>query len=138
MFTLPQPDYVLVEEVDGAPRLTFGEHDRGHEPIDRFVARKIALYSALAEFPEVCAQQFGISTFRVDVTVIDPLGRAPIARLRSLLDAVRSSMRPDIFRFTLGGWLYAYPNAPMWFDVSRPPDHDSAALCDHPHLSMRS
>jgi hypothetical protein len=132
MFTLPQPDYVLVEAVNGTPRLIFGEHDRGHEPIHRFIARKITLYSALAEFPEACEQQFGIATFRVDVTVIDPLRRIPIARLRSLLDAARSSMRPDIFRFTLGGWLYAYPHAPIWFDVSRPPAYDSVAVRDHP------
>lgn len=131
MFTLPQPDYVLVEEVDGAPQLVFGEHDRGHEPVDRFVARKIALYSALAEFPEVCQQQFGIATFRVDVTVIDPLRRAPMTRLRSLIDAARSSMRPDIFRFTLGGWLYAYPTAGIWFGTDRPPQSDSVARSDH-------
>jgi hypothetical protein len=131
MFTMPQPDYVLVEEVDGAPRLIFGEHDRGHEPIDRFIARKIALYSALAEFPEVCEQQFGIATFRVDVTVIDPVRRAPIARLRLLLDAARSSMQPAVFQFTLGGWLHAYPDASVWFDVAHAPATDSAAWRDH-------
>jgi hypothetical protein len=131
MFTLPQPDYVLVEEVDGVPQLVFGEHDRGHEPLDRFVARKIALYSALAEFPEVCEQQFGIATFRVDVTAIDPLRRAPIARLRSLIDAAKSSMRPDIFRFTLGGWLYADPSAAIWFSTDGPPQSDSVACSDH-------
>lgn len=137
MFTMPQPDYVLVEVVDGAAQLVFGEHDRGHEPVDRFIARKIALYSALAEFPEVCEQQFGIATFRVDIAVIDPLSRAPMTRLRSLTDAARSSMRPDIFRLTLGGWLYASPDAPIWFDASRPPAHDSAALRDHTNLSRR-
>jgi hypothetical protein len=131
MFTMPQPDYVLVEEVDGVPHLVFGEHDRGHEPLDRFIARKIALYSALAEFPEVCEQQFGIATFRVDVTVIDPLRRAPIARLRSLLDAAKSSMRPDIFRFTLGGWLFAYPDAAVWFDAAHSPAIDSVAVRSH-------
>jgi hypothetical protein len=135
MFTMPQPDYVLVEEVDGVPHLVFGEHDRGHEPVDRFVARKIALYSALADFPEVCEQQFGIATFRVDVTVIDQVRRAPIARLRSLLETARSSIRPDIFRFTLGGWLYAYPDAPTWFDVSCPPAHESTGIQHHTNLS---
>jgi hypothetical protein len=138
MFTMPQPDYVLVEEVDGAPQLVFGEHDRGHEPLDRFTARKIALYSALAEFPEVCGQQFGIATFRVDVTAIDPLRRAPMTRLRSLLDAARPSMRPDIFRFTLGGWLYAYPDAGIWFCTDRPPQSDSAAWSDHAASLMRA
>jgi len=136
MFTMPQPDYVLVEEVVGVPHIVFGEHDRGHEPVDRFVARKIALYSALAEFPEVCAQQFGIAPFRVDITVIDPLRRAPIARLRSLIDAARSSMRPDLFRFTLGGWLHAYPDAPVWFDAAHSPATDSVAVRDHTNLSM--
>jgi hypothetical protein len=131
MFTLPQPDYVLVEEINGAPQLVFGEHDRGHEPLDRFTVRKIALYSALAEFPEVCEQQFGIATFRVDVTVIDPLRRAPLARLRSLLDAARSSMRPDIFRFTLGGWLSADPSAAIWFSTDGSPQSDSVACSDH-------
>lgn len=131
MFALPQPDYVLVEEVDGAPRLVFGEHDRASEPIDRFTARKLALYSALAEFPDVCEQQFGIASFRVHVTVIDPLRRAPIARLRALLDAARSAERPDIFRFTLGGWLYASPAAPIWFGVDRPPQSASVAPSDH-------
>jgi hypothetical protein len=131
MFALPQPDYVLVEEVDGAQRLVFGEHDRGSEPIDRFTARKVALYSALAEFPDVCEQQFGIASFRVHVTVTDPLRRAPMARLRALLDAARSAERPDVFRFTLGGWLYASPAAPIWFGADRPPRSESVASSDH-------
>jgi hypothetical protein len=131
MFALPQPDYVLVEDVDGAPHLIFGEHDRGSEPIDRFVTRKVALYSALAAFPELCEQLFGIRSFRVDVTTIDPLRREPIARLRTLLDAARRSERPDIFRFALGGWLYAYPSLPVWFDVDARPTHASVAHRNH-------
>ena len=131
MFVLPQPDYVLVEEVEGAPRLVFGEHDRGSEPLDRFTVRKVALYSALAEFPDVCEQQFGIASFRVHVTVTDPLRRRPMARLRALLETARSAERPDIFRFTLGGWLYAYPAAPIWFGVDHPPAHDSVARSEH-------
>ena len=131
MFAFPQPDYVLVEEVDGAPQLIFGEHDRGSEPLDRFTARKLALYSALAEFPDVCEQQLGIASFRVHVTVIDPLRRTPMARLRALLEAARSAERPDLFRFTLGGWLYAYPAAPIWFGADRPPQSASVASSDH-------
>lgn len=131
MFALPQPDYVLVEEADGAPRLVFGEHDRGSEPLGRFIARKVALYSALAEFPDVCERQFGIACFRVHVTVIDPLRRAPMARLRALIDAARSAERPDIFRFTLGGWLYASAAAPIWFGVDRPPQSASVTSRDH-------
>lgn len=131
MFEFPQPDYVLVEEVDSAPRLVFGEHDRGSEPLDRFTARKLALYSALAAFPDVCEQQFGISSFRVHITVSDPLRRAPMARLRALLEAARSAERPDIFRFALGGWLYACPAAPIWIGVDHPPAHDSVARFEH-------
>ena len=131
MFALPQPDYVLVEEVDGIPQFVFGEHDRGSEPVSRFIARKIALYSALAAFPEVCMQQFGFATFRVHVTAIDPLRRAPIRRLRSLIDAARSSEGSDIFKFTLGGWLYTYPAAPIWFTSNAPPAKDSVAWSDH-------
>jgi hypothetical protein len=131
VFVLPQPDYVLVEEVDGAPRLVFGEHDRGSEPLDRFAARKVALYSALAEFPDVCEQQFGIAAFRVHVTVTDPLRRAPMVRLHALLEAARSAERPDIFRFTLGGWLHAYPAAPIWFGAGHSPETASAARAAH-------
>lgn len=136
MFTAPQPDYVLVEEdASGAPQLVYGEHDRGTEPVDRFVARKVALYSGLAAFPDACAYHFGVREFRVDVTVIDPVRQAPIARLRTLLDATRRHGGPDIFRFTLGGWLNAYSDAPIWFSVANPPAHDSPALREHTNLT---
>lgn len=131
MFTLPQPDYVLIEATDGQPRLVFGEHDRSSEPIDRFVARKISLYRALAKFPEACAQHFGFRDFTVQVTVIDPHHRAPIRRLRNLIDASRRYGGPDVFRFTLGGWLHAYPSDRIWWDVATPPAHDSVAFFDH-------
>ncbi|MEK6371211.1 MAG: replication-relaxation family protein [Acidobacteriota bacterium] len=130
-FALPQPDYVLVEEVGGAPRLIFGEHDRGSEPIDRFTARKVALYGALAAFPEICEQRFGIASFRVHVSVTDPLRRAPIARLRALLDAAGSSERPEVFRVTLGGWLFASPAEAVWFGVDDPPRSTSVAWAQH-------
>lgn len=121
--SMPQPDYVFVEEVHGVTQLVFGEHDRGTEPLDRFIARKIGLYSSLADYPDLCAQHFGIATFRVDVSVIDVARSAPSARLRSLLNAAELSARPDLFRFTLGGWLYAFPHEAVWFrpvHASRP------------------
>jgi hypothetical protein len=99
MFVLPQPDYVVVEEVGGAPRLVFGEHDRGSEPLDRFAARKVALYSALAEFPDVCEQQFGIASFRVHVTVTDPLRRA-LRRAPGHLPLHARRMAPRVSRST--------------------------------------
>jgi len=131
MFTLPQPDYVLVEEVAGVPRLVFGEHDRGSEPIDRFAARKIALYGALASFPDACEQFFGLRSFRVHTTVIDPVRLAPVARMRALLETARASDHPDLFHFTLGGWLFAYPNAPIWYAADAAPLSDSVAWKDH-------
>lgn len=131
MFTSPQPDYVLVEAIDGQPHLVFGEHDRASEPIERFVARKISLYRALAKFPEACEQHFGFRDFTVQVTVTDPHHRAPIRRLRNLIDASRRYGGPDVFRFTLGGWLHAYPSDRIWWDVATPPAHDSVAFFDH-------
>lgn len=133
MFTLPQPDYVIVENVDGVPRLIFGEHDRASEPIDRFVSRKVALYSALALFPEICEQLFGVRTFEVYVTSIDPITQHPIARLRALIEATRAHGGPDIFRFSLGGWLYAYPTAPIWFPATETPATESSAWDEHAH-----
>jgi hypothetical protein len=113
------------------PRLIFGEHDRASEPVDRFVARKVALYSALAAFPEVCEQLFGVRSFSVLVTTIDPIAQHPIARLRALSEATRVHGAPDIFRFTLGGWLHAYPSAPVWFTASDTPATESVAWSDH-------
>ena len=131
MFTLPQPDYVLVEEVAGVPRLVFGEHDRGSEPVERFSARKIALYGALASFPDVCEEFFGLRSFRVHISVIDPLRRAPVARLRALMESARRSEHPDLFHFTLGGWLFASPGAPIWYVPDAAPLSDSVASKQH-------
>ena len=131
MFTLPQPDYVLVEDIAGIPQLVFGEHDRASEPIDRFVRRKIALYSALAAFPEVCEQLFGVRSFRVYVTSIDPIAQHPIARLRALMEATRVHGAADLFRFSLGGWLFAHPSEPIWFVASETPATESPAWSEH-------
>jgi hypothetical protein len=136
MFTAPQPDYVLVEEgAGGAPRLVFGEHDRASEPVDRFVARKVALYTALATFPDACEQFFGVREFGVQVSVVDPLRHAPLSRLRALLEATRAHGGPDIFRFTLGGWLFGYPEAAIWCSTARAPIGDSPAWRDHANLT---
>ena len=133
MFTLPQPDYVLIEEREGLPHLIFGEHDRGTEPVERFIARKVKLYSALATFPEACQKYFGLRLFEVHVSVIDTLRRAPIERLR-VLQAAAKSAAPDIFRFTLGGWLFAYPTEKIWF--AGPPESESVRWQDHTNLTQ--
>jgi len=127
----PQPDYVLIESDAGAETIVFGEHDRGTGDIATFVARKIALYDALAHYPDLCVEQFGLTTVRVDVTVIDTEHHAPIKRLRAMLDAASSSMHPEIFRFTLGGWLYAYTGENVWFSAERVPVKDSLHWQDH-------
>ena len=134
MFTLPQPDYILIEEIAGVPRLVFGEHDRASEPVERFIERKVALYTALADFPEFCAETFGIPSFEVHVTVIDPVRHAPIERLEALLAAVERGGATDRFRFTLGGWLFAEPTAPIWFTVDTPPCAPSVRWQDHQTL----
>jgi hypothetical protein len=136
MFTLPQPDYVLVEERDGRPFLIFGEHDRGTEPVERFVARKVELYAALASFPEACEKIFGLRSFEVHVSVADTLKRAPIERLRALRAAADKSAAPGIFRLTLGGWLFAYPDKAIWFASGQSPTNDSVRWQDFGSLSF--
>jgi hypothetical protein len=125
--TMPQPDYVLVEMVNGAPQLVFGEHDRGHELVARFIARKVALYARLAS---QCEELFGVRSFRVDVTVIDCVSRQPIRRLEQLLDATKAYGAEDLVRFTLGGWLYAEPKHTPWFR-SAAPGVASVRMLDH-------
>jgi hypothetical protein len=134
MFTLPQPDYVLVEEREGVPQLIFGEHDRGTEPVERFIARKVELYSALATFPEACQKYFGLRSFEVHVSVIDTLKRAPIERLRALQASANKSAASAIFRFTLGGWLFAFPDQPIWFAPGQMPANDSVRRQDFESL----
>ena len=95
MFTLPQPDYVVVEEVGSVPRLVFGEHDRGSDK--HFAERKVALYATLAQFPEVCEQFFGFRSFSVQVTVIDAVRQRPITRMRELMRITRAADATDLF-----------------------------------------
>lgn len=124
--TFPQPDYILVEEIAGATHIVFGEHDRGWEPVERFIARKLECYSDLAAFPEITTEWFGTTPFSVHVSVIDATGKkAPLQRLKMLLDAAALSTRPDLFRFTLGGWLFAHPDEPVFFAAGEAPTHDS-------------
>ena len=133
-FELPQPDYVLVELRAEGPQLVFGEHDRGSEPTERFIARKALAYAALASFPEACAQFFGLATFRVQITITDPLHRTPLQRLRELLVATRRAVGPDMasqFYFTLAGWLHAAPTDPVWFAANDDPVDVSLNWRDH-------
>jgi hypothetical protein len=126
---LPQPDYVLVENRDGVPHLVFGEHDRGTERLETFVARKVELYAGLALFPEVCERMFGLRTFEVRVSVTDVRSQNPIARLRALAEAASRTAAP--MRYTLGGWLYAFPEHAAWFSGDAMPATDTVRLYDH-------
>jgi hypothetical protein len=54
-----------------------------------------------------------------------------------MLDAASSAMHPELFRFTLGGWLYAYTSENVWFSSSRVPVNDSLHWPDHPFRSAR-
>lgn len=129
--TAPQPDYVLLEGDAGAEMIVFGEHDRGTGDIATFIKRKIDLYVALAEFPAVCTTQFGLASFRVDVSVIDAKHHDPMKRLRAMIETAASSTHPELFRFTLGGWLYAFTGEHVWFSCERVPASDSLHWPDH-------
>ena len=129
MFTLPQPDYVLIQETGGAPQLIFGEHDRGSDR--KFAERKVALYRALAQFPEACEQFFGFRTFSVQETVIDAVRQRPIARMRELMRLTREGGATNLFRFTLGGWLFAYGPDARWFEEGHVFAHESVRMQDH-------
>lgn len=126
---LPQPDYILVEHGQYGPTLVFGEHDRGNEPLDRFIDRKLRAYVRLAAVAE---QTLGLPAFRVDVSVCDVRTRMPIARVRQLISATRDYGAVDLFRFTLAGWLHAYPTEEIWF--SGIPESESVCRWDHPVL----
>ena len=127
---LPQPDYVLIEPGEEGPRLTFGEHDRGHEPLERFSDRKLRAYTRLAALSD---ELLGVSDFRVNVTVTDVRTQNPIARLRQLMEVTRNFGALDLFRFTLGGWLYTSPCESIWFDT--PPTGNSVRRQDHDRLT---
>lgn len=97
IFTLLQPAYFLVEEVDGGKQIVVGEHDRGKESAARFIKRKVALYSTFPAIPLACAEYFSNEMFVVQISVIDAKNRQPIARLRALLDAIEAFEHPRAF-----------------------------------------
>lgn len=128
----PQPDYVLVGlRDDGRPLLTFGEHDRATEPMTRWM-EKLAAYAAAFEVAE---EVFGHAAFVVDVTVTDPLRRAPHRRVREIVKTVRSAECQRFVRVTLGGWAHAFPQERIWFADGNASDHD--ALKPDAHSILR-
>lgn len=102
--SLPQPDYVSVEDTPAGTTVIFGEHDRASEPLDRFIERKLRTYARLSGR---AAEILGVGSFRVDVTVVDPIAQAPRRRLKELSDAAREFGVADLFRFNLAGQFAA-------------------------------
>ena len=79
----------------------------------------------------MCEQFFGFRSFSVHVTVIDAVRQQPIARMRELMRLARAAGATHLFRFTLGGWLFAYGMDTTWFDATHAPVPDSVCMQDH-------
>lgn len=128
----PQPDYVLVTpHEDGAHVLLFGEHDRASEPLARW-GEKLAAYAAAYELSE---ELFGYASFTVDVSVVDPVGRRPLKRLKAIADGVREAGCSRFVRLTLAGWLHALPHEAIWFSDGAVPNHGSMNPREHSNTS---
>jgi hypothetical protein len=127
----PQPDYVLVTARDGKASLTFGEHDRATEPMARWM-EKLAAYAAAREVAE---DLFGHAEFTVDVTVTDPLRRAPHRRVREIVNTVRAAECHGFVRVTLGGWANAFPLGRIWFAEGNAPTHDALKPDAHSNIA---
>jgi hypothetical protein len=127
----PQPDYVLVTIHDGKALLTFGEHDRATEPMTRWM-EKLAAYAAAREVGE---DLFGHAEFTIDVTVTDPLRRAPHRRAREIVNTVRTAECHGFVRVTLAGWAHGFPTSSIWFTRGVPSSHDSLNPSAHVNTS---
>lgn len=123
----PQPDYVLLRPAPTSVRVTFGEHDRATEGGSEW-AEKLASYAAAQELAQTW---LGIDGFTIDVTVIDASPRNPIERLRRLIDLARGAGMHNVTRFTLAGWLHAFPGQAVWFVNGAMPATESCARADH-------
>jgi hypothetical protein len=110
---MPQPDFVLVIAGDRGPELVFGEHDRGSESLAHFREAKVERYAELASLPSFCRDTFGFATFRVLVTVMDPIHRRPHDRIAMLSDLVRAAGRAELFDIHLAGKVHAHPGV-VW------------------------
>jgi hypothetical protein len=127
----PQPDYVLVTIHDGKALLTFGEHDRATEPMGRWM-EKLAAYAAAREAGE---DLFGHAEFTIDVTVTDPLRRAPHRRAREIVNTVQAAGCHGFVRVTLAGWAHAFPHGRIWFGGGNAPLHDALKPDAHANVA---
>lgn len=106
---MPQPDFVLVVSGDRGPELVLGEHDRGSESLSHFREAKIERYAELADLPAFCSDHLGFATFRVMVTVMDPVTRKPRERLSALEACASEVASKTSIRFLLAGRVHAAP-----------------------------
>jgi len=110
---MPQPDFVLVVAGDRGPELVFGEHDRGSESLTHFREAKVERYAELASLPSFCQDIFGFATFRVLITVMDPIHRRPHHRIAMLNELVRAAGRAELFDIHLAGKVHTHPGV-VW------------------------
>lgn len=113
-FPLPQPDFVLVLEIDGHPELIFGEYDRGFEAPSRFRTAKVEKYANLSQLPEFCDTFFGFRTFTVWVAVTDAVNFAPGLRLETLQRVAVEGGACEGMRFALAGEVFSNPEMGIW------------------------
>lgn len=106
---MPQPDFVLFVAGDRGPELVFGEHDRSSESLAHFREAKVERYAEIASLPSFCRDIFGFATFRVLVTVMDPIHRRPHERIAMLTELVRAGGCAETFDIHLAGKVHFRP-----------------------------
>ena len=130
--TLPQPDAVFLIDSAQGPRLVLLEHDRGMEPVPHFRATKTARYADLLARPDLCARLFGTNVVEVWVAVLDAREHRPLRRLEALRATASAEQMTSLMRFTLGGWLHAFPDRPVFFPRHCGPATENPAVAAHP------
>jgi hypothetical protein len=128
--SLPEPAYVGVVNLDGHEVLIFGECDNTSQSPGAF-RQKMERYAQLARRPDFVEQVFGYRDFHVWVTVADPAQRAPMVRMRELINISRQEGTSRVTSFTLLHWALADNTAPIWFMDGQMPRSNSQDLGDH-------
>lgn len=128
--SLPQPAYVGVVNLDGREVLIFGECDSTSRPLSAF-RRKMERYAELARRPDFVEHIFGYRDFHVWVTVADTVQRAPMVRMRELIEIVRQEGVSHVTSCTLHHWALRDITAPIWFMGGQMPRSNSQDLGDH-------
>lgn len=129
--TLPQPDAAFLVETPRGPRVILLEHDRGMEPIQHFHRTKTERYADLLARPELCTRLFGTTELEIWVSVLDARERRPIHRLTQLLATAEREHVTALMRFTLGGWLNAFPYQGVFFPRGSAPLSEDVVASAH-------